>query len=112
MGTPPSRKGSMNEANIPTCESENGPSSFKQIQAASGTCSGGIFSTPHTMDNSSPVRVMELSQPFRLHSGIAASAGKRQTANLPGRRRNFSFIAIASKARRLDRLVQLLGGSA
>jgi len=92
IGTPSPRRGSMNAANIPTSEKENGPSSFRQIQPPSHACCGGTLSSGHTTESSWSVRVIENSEPIWLHAGIVASAGKRHTPNFPGRHRNFSFM--------------------
>src|SRR5437667_12715305 len=76
IGTPSSRRGSINAASIPTSEKENGPSSFRQIQPPSHACCGGTLSSGHTTESSC----------------IAALAGKRHTPHLPGSHRNFSFM--------------------
>src|SRR5580700_8848649 len=91
MGRPWFESGSMKESSTPVCEKGNGPSSLRQIQLGPRSTSFGILSAEHTMDSSSPVRVIEVKSPFVAHSGMDAFGGWRITAYRPGSWRNLSM---------------------
>src|SRR5258705_12546338 len=94
MGTPCAARGSINEARTPVWVKGNGPSSLKQIHGNSHFALSGACSAEQTIDNSSPVLVIDTKDAEAGNCGGAASEGKRQTAKLPASWRNFSFTRV------------------
>src|SRR5690242_4514855 len=90
MGMARSESGWMNETSTPVCVKGKGPSSLRQTQSASCFASGGTAEAGQTMESSSVVRVIEKKLLESAHSGTAASAGRRQTANWPETREYFN----------------------
>src|SRR5690242_11243110 len=92
MGTPFVAKGSMKDVRTPVCAKGNGPSSLKHVHGASHFALWGAIAVGKTIESSSAVRVIEAKDGIALHSGMGASAGRRQIEKVSGSWRNFRCI--------------------
>jgi hypothetical protein len=98
MEIPARASGSASEERTPVMARGSGPATWRGIHPRSAWISGGTFSSGHTIESSSGVRVTDQSVSFAAHSGSGVCAGNRQMASRSERTRTVSecFIPVVT----------------